>query len=91
MKSQLFKTAWKLVKEMKMSFSDALKLSWKSFKNCAKIIVNKTWKGVFMVSFSKENCTSGTIEGLLKMIDNSKTLCMDGAKSCYDGKTFNND
>jgi hypothetical protein len=32
MKSQLFKTAWQLVKEMQINFSLALKIAWGEFK-----------------------------------------------------------
>jgi len=91
MKSQLFKTAWKLVKEMNMTFSEALTLSWKSFKNNVKVVINKTWKGINVLAFNIGNCTSSTIESVIEMNANYKKADNSGAKLYYDGKTFNND
>ena len=91
MKSQLFKTAWRLVKEMKMNFSDALKLSWKSYKNNATVVINKAWNGTIGVAFKIKNCTGSTIERAIELVKNSIPLDNSGASFYYDGKTFNND
>ena len=91
MKSQLFKTAWKLVKEMNYSFSEALTISWKAFKNNAKVIVNKTWNGLNVLAFNIQKCTASTIDKAIEMNANYKAIDNSGASIFYDGQTFNND
>ena len=91
MKSQLFKTAWKLVKEMNITFSDALTISWKAFKNNVKVVINKTWKGINVLSFNIGNCTSSTIDKVIQMNLKYKNENNLGASLYYDGQTFNND
>ena len=95
MKSQIFKTAWKLKKEMNYSLSDALKLSWKAFKNNVEVVICTSWNKIKYVAFwSKiENVeyTCNNIEDLLYIIKNHVTFNNDAAQLYYDGRTFNND
>ena len=95
MKSQIFKTAWSLKKEMNYSLSEALKLAWKAFKNNVTINLYTSWKKVKSVAFSirVENITytRGNFEDLLNDIKTHVKFNNDAAQIYYDGRTFNND
>ena len=69
MKSELFKTAWKLVKELNLTMSEALKSAWASFKAGAKADIHLSWNGIKSIIFRKDGCTSGTIERLLELTE----------------------
>jgi len=90
MKSLLFKSAWSIFRMQNVSFSEALKLAWKSIKNGLKAVIVKTNKlvkssglGYETISFNELVFTNVDI---IKSVYNN-----DGASKWYDGKTFNND
>jgi hypothetical protein len=90
MKSLLFKSAWSIFRMQNVSFSEALKLAWKSIKSGLKAVIVKTNKlvkssglGYETISFNELVFTNVDI---IKSVYNN-----DGASKWYDGKTFNND
>lgn len=89
MKSQIFTSAWKLTKINGMSFSEALKLSWKAFKNDVRVIVTESWNKIKRVAFTKNGTTSGNIENAISavriVVDDS------GARHDYGVGIYNND
>jgi len=91
MKSLLFKTAWKLTKELGITFSEALKTAWASFKNEVEVIINTTWKGEKRMVFKKGNCQSGSISEVLTMSLNQKQPTMSGAGLYYGTGAYNAD
>lgn len=89
MKSLLFKQAWNLVKIQGMSFSDALKTSWKCYKSQVKIIVTESWNKIKRIAYSKNGTQSSTIENV---INSEKSIVNnDGCALYYNYKNFNND
>lgn len=77
-KTIIFKSAWGLTKINGMSFSEALKLSWKAFKNNVRIIVTESWNKIKSVAFTKNGSTSGNIENVISaviiVVDNSGAI-----------------
>jgi hypothetical protein len=89
MKSLLFKSAWNLVKLNKITFSEALTIAWKSYKNEVQIIVCESWNKIKRIAFTKNGTTSQFIENVInatKIIVNNEC-----AAAYYNGSTFNND
>ncbi len=95
MKSQLFKSAWKLVKGLNISMSEALKTAWAAVKNNISVSVSKSYTGKVSAIFSKStygvSFTSGTFAGLCEMINNHKSLNNDGAAAYYGIGVYNGD
>lgn len=90
MKSILFKSAWSIFKMQNVSFSEALKLAWKSIKSGVKAVVLKTNKLVKSLGLGYDTVYFNelvfiNIENKISVYNN------DGASKWYDGKTFNND
>jgi len=95
MKSQLFKTAWTLTKELGMSFSEALKTAWIAFKNDVSVKVNVSWDKVKFPMFTKETST-GRVGGssIIEVIKRALVQCpvvQTGAQAYYGKGTYNAD
>lgn len=89
MKSLIFKSAWNLVRINKISFSEALTMAWKAFKNGVKIVVTESWNKIKRIAFSKNGKTSDRIENVINAV--VEYVNNSNASAYYDGATFNND
>ena len=95
MKSLLFKTAWKLVKQSGKTMSEALTIAWASFKQGADVVISTCWKGQKWVTFAKSignaRYTCPTLSELKATLENHVNYNNDGAKYDYNVGIFNND
>ena len=99
MKKSIFIKAWDLFRNLKISFSEALKQAWKTIKEEMAFLTfspdsvyeNISWNGNKVLTYQKDNCRAGSIERLFEIWYCQKPLNNDGAASCYDGKTYNAD
>lgn len=67
-KSTLFKSAHAIFKMQNVTFSEALKLSWKAYKNEVRVIVTESWNKIKRVAFTKNGTISGTIENVISAV-----------------------
>lgn len=91
MKSQIFKSAWNLVKINGMSFSEALRLSWKAFKNDVRIYVRETYQKVKLISFTKNGLHSDTLEKVIDSGDPVRIKYNPSIERYYGVGIYNND
>lgn len=89
MKSQIFKTAWSIVKINKVSFSEALILSWKAFKNNVNVVVTESWNKIKRIAFNKNGSQNSNIEAVINAV--KSTVNNDGAKAYYGVGLYNAD
>jgi len=90
MKSLLFKSAWSIFKMQNVSFSEALKLAWKSIKSGTKAVIVKMNKLVKSSGLGYETIYFNEL--VFTNIEIKRTVYNnEGAQAYYDGKTFNND
>ena len=95
MKSQLFKSAWKLVKELKMTMSEALTIVWASIKLAVDVNTNTSWSGQVRIVFSKSigdsrySCAS--LSDLLQKVSHHNNISLAGAANSYGAGTYNGD
>jgi len=92
MKSQLFKTAWKIFKKYNVTFSQALKKAWIDFKRQSLVNIYNSIRSTAQYAKKKleakkmiENCKVDFIMTPRNVYNN------DGAASYYDGLTLNMD
>lgn len=90
MKSILFKSAWSIFKMQNVSFSEALKLAWKSIKSGVKAVVVKTNKLVKSSGLGYDTIYFNELV-FINIETKVSVYKNDGASKWYDGKTFNND
>lgn len=96
MKSLLFKNAWNIKRIKKVSFSEALTMAWKAFKNGIEIQVSANFRGVLGVAFFKQASATAkywrnTIEDLLTDLSKHKDYKNEGAKFDYGNGVYNGD
>lgn len=89
MKSQIFKTAWSIARINKVSFSAALTLAWKAYKNEVKIVVTESWNKIKRIAFNKNGTQNGTIEAVINAT--RSVVNNEGAKWDYKFGTYNGD
>lgn len=90
MKSLVFKSAWSIFKIQKISFSDALKLAWKSVKEGVKAVIVRSNRLVKSKGLGYETIY---FDELVFTNIEVKRGCYrnDSISAWYDGNTFNND
>lgn len=88
-KSIVLKSAWKIFKNGNVTFSEALKISWKAYKNEVRVIVTESWNKIKRVAFTKNGTTSGTIENVISAVKN--VVNNSGARHDYGIGIYNGD
>jgi len=87
-KTTIFTSAWNLTKINGMYFSEALKLSWKAYKNEVRVIVTESWNKIKHVAFTKNGTTSETIENVIsavRIVVNNSGAGHDYGIGAYNG------
>lgn len=86
-KSKLFKSAWKLVKDLNVSMSESLKTVWASLKKDVEVTTSKCWRGIVTIVYSiqvgNSKYANSSLTELLRIAAGHKEVNTHGAAAYY--------
>lgn len=90
MKSLLFKSAWNIFKMQNVSFSEALKLAWKSIKSGSKAVIVRMNKQVKSVGLGYDTIYYNALQ-FVDIVVKREVYNNDGAAAWYGCGHYNAD